>query len=508
MYRAGTGDCFLLSFMRGQSVKYRMMIDCGCINGAKVSFDPIITDLLKETKGVIDLLVVTHQHADHINGFSLRKEDFNDFTFKKIWFAWTEDDTDPIANDYRKNFSELGFAMNKAIANLKEVEDKNHFKNLWANELHSELMMAGKNRFFENLNFLNELNTFPAKKTGEPLPTMVELFKSYNVIKEGITTVEFYDPGDVIDNIAELTGIRLYVLGPPKKKEYLDLTEEDGETFEKRKKKSSVDFAFISAMGETKESDLPFNTEYEIKKEIIENYINVVEGLGENTIETVITRPNPYIPRTESEMADHGIVITYKLTDAWRGINYDWLYSAGSLALRYEKSINNTSLALAIQFEDSERVLLFPGDAELGNWTSWHDNLEWPVKIKGDVVQKNAAYFLEKTVFYKVGHHLSHNGTASKKGIDMMTSTDLTAMATLDFVKINSGWLNTMPNDLLGAELIRKTKGKIYFVGDHAKILDNIKTDRVTVRTADANVLRALHSNLNTKDYLECEIKG
>jgi hypothetical protein len=90
----------------------------------------------------------------------------------------------------------------------------------------------------------------------------------------------------------------------------------------------------------------------------------------------------------------------------------------------------------------------------------------------------------------------------------MMTSTDLTAMATLDFVKINSGWLNTMPNDLLGAELIRKTKGKIYFVGDHAKILDNIKTDRVTVLTADANVLHALHSNIITKDYLECEIKG
>ena len=34
-----------------------------------------------------------------------------------------------------------------------------------------------------------------------------------------------------------------------------------------------------------------------------------------------------------------------------------------------------------------------------------------------------------------------------------MTSDELTAMATLDFDKINDGWLNTMPNDLLGAEL-------------------------------------------------------
>ncbi len=65
-------------------------------------------------------------------------------------------------------------------------------------------------------------------------------------------------------------------------------------------------------------------------------------------------------------------------------------------------------------------------------------------------------------MFYKVGHHLSQNGTAKGKGIDMMTSTDLAAMATLDFKKINDGWLNTMPNDLLGAELIRKTKGNFF----------------------------------------------
>jgi len=509
MYRAGTGDCFLLSFMRGKSVKYRMMIDCGCINGSRDDFEPIITDLIDQTNRTIDLLVVTHQHADHINGFNLRKEDFMDFTFKKVWFAWTEDDTDPVANDYRKNFSELGLAVNKAIAEMQSIADKNHYKNLWANELHGDFMMEGKKKFFETISFLNGLNTFPAKKTGEPLPTMVELFKGYHVIKTG-TIVEFFEPGDLIENIAELTGIRMYVLGPPKKKEYLDLTEEDGETFEKRKKKSTIDFAFISAVGGTKdgEADLPFNAEYEIKKEIAELYIDEVKEENGEKIVQVKLPDKPYQAKSETDMASHGIVVTYKLTDPWRGINHDWLYSAGGLALRYERSINNTSLALAIQFEDSERVLLFPGDAELGNWISWHDNLKWPVKLKGEVVQKNAAYFLEKTVFYKVGHHLSHNGTASIKGIDMMTSTDLTAMATVDLNEILPGWRNTMPNDLLGAELIRKTKGKIYFVGDHVNILKNIKTDRVTVRPADEQVLKTLNTSVNGDKFWECEIKG
>ncbi len=176
--------------------------------------------------------------------------------------------------------------------------------------------------------------------------------------------------------------------------------------------------------------------------------------------------------------------------------------------MRYERSINNTSLVLAIQFEDSERVLLFPGDAEFGNWQSWHLNMEWPVKINGQVVNKNAEYLLNKAVFYKVSHHLSQNGTAKGKGIEMMTSGELTAMVTLDFKKINKSWLSTMPNDLLGADLIRRTKGRLYFIGDRAKILSNINTDRVTVKKADEKILNEVNKKFDGKFFLECEIGG
>jgi hypothetical protein len=195
-------------------------------------------------------------------------------------------------------------------------------------------------------------------------------------------------------------------------------------------------------------------------------------------------------------------------SDDWRKIDYDWLYSAGSLAMRYERSINNTSLALAIQFEDSEKVLLFPGDAELGNWESWHDGLEWPVIINGQTLKKRADYFLGKTVFYKVGHHMSQNGTAKGKGIEMMTGTELTAMGTLDFRKINDGWLNTMPNDLLCAQLIQKTEGKFYFTGDRSKILPNIKTDRVTVKKTHETNLNKLNKPFDGQFFIECEIGG
>ncbi len=105
---------------------------------------------------------------------------------------------------------------------------------------------------------------------------------------------------------------------------------------------------------------------------------------------------------------------------------------------------NNLSLALAIGFEDSGRVMLFPGDAEYGSWASWH-KINWtePSRTPGTHLTED---LLNRTVFYKVAHHLSHNGTAQRLGLEMMRAPDLAAMATLDYSVISNGWTTTMPN--------------------------------------------------------------
>ena len=111
----------------------------------------------------------------------------------------------------------------------------------------------------------------------------------------------------------------------------------------------------------------------------------------------------------------------------WRRIDEAWLGSAGQLALALDNATNNTSLALAIELIDSGKVLLFPADAQVGNWLSWH-SLRW----EEDNRTVTATDLLARTRFYKVGHHGSHNATLKAKGLEMMPSSGLVAFLPVD----------------------------------------------------------------------------
>ena len=102
--------------------------------------------------------------------------------------------------------------------------------------------------------------------------------------------------------------------------------------------------------------------------------------------------------------------------------------AAEGLALKLDSDTNNTSHALAIELIDSGRVLLFPGDAQVGNWLSW-DSLEWQVNDRNGVPSKvTVPSLLARTVLYKVGHHASHNATLREKGLELIESPELVAM--------------------------------------------------------------------------------
>jgi hypothetical protein len=142
----------------------------------------------------------------------------------------------------------------------------------------------------------------------------------------------------------------------------------------------------------------------------------------------------------------------------WRRIETDWLGAAGRLALQLDSHTNNTSLALAFELLPSRRVLLFPGDAQVGNWLSW--GRDWQPRDATTAPAFNIADLLARTVLYKVGHHGSHNATLRELGLELMSSRELTAMLPVDRKTARKmDW--QMPFPSLYRRLQEKTNGRI-----------------------------------------------
>jgi len=90
----------------------------------------------------------------------------------------------------------------------------------------------------------------------------------------------------------------------------------------------------------------------------------------------------------------------------------DTVMADNSLALMLDDVLNNTSLVLLMRYRG--HALLFPGDAQWGNWSTW-------------LLKSGADALLGEVTFFKVGHHGSHNSTPSSI-VPKLTHPDLAAM--------------------------------------------------------------------------------
>ncbi|RPJ41154.1 MAG: MBL fold metallo-hydrolase, partial [Chloroflexi bacterium] len=104
MYRTGgIGDCFLLSFQDGNGP--HMLIDCGILKGTPDGAEGVrkaIRNVAEVTGGKLDILVVTHEHWDHVSGFLHAREEFEQrLKIGEVWLAWTEDPGNDLAGRLR-----------------------------------------------------------------------------------------------------------------------------------------------------------------------------------------------------------------------------------------------------------------------------------------------------------------------------------------------------------------------------------------------------------------------
>ncbi|WP_442587222.1 hypothetical protein ACSBL2_14365 [Pedobacter sp. AW31-3R] len=481
MYKMGTGDCFVIRFFSDTEVTFKMMIDCGTWQGKKEKLIPYIEDLKKHVSGSVDVLVITHEHKDHVYVFEACKELFvDDFTVGQIWMGWTEDEKGKEASQWLKDYGDQKKALAKAANKLEEATERALGDPLALNDQHYKHILGMRSFFRDAINGIADLQ-FDGERGN-----YVGMLGGMKVVKELIAkdNIKYFKPGEIFSNIEKATGLKFYILGPPEKWE--EVKQESGgkgESYQHNKDFIPTD-AFAAAalhMDSTgnKESLLTFDHKYE----------SAAAGMREEN--------HPYnLPGNE-----------------WRKIDNDWLNSAGALALRVNSMTNNLSLAFAIEFEDSGRIMLFPGDAEYGSWASWH-RIDWgnssPVKDK-----PLTQHLLHQTVFYKVAHHLSHNGTAERLGVEMMDHPDLVAMATLDYEVISPNWKNTMPNQPLLKELIKRTKGRLMVMSEQDLLYQ--RKDGITLtdelsrarKLMTPEELKVFEQNFENKHlYMQYTVKG
>jgi hypothetical protein len=122
MYAVGFGDCFLLTVPRFEERPWRMLVDCGVhgMGRGEHSLPTVISDLIATCSDgdggapVIDLVVGSHRHQDHIAGFTDAR--WGEVTVGEVWLPWCEDPTDTEAQRLRTRLDGAARTLHQTFA--------------------------------------------------------------------------------------------------------------------------------------------------------------------------------------------------------------------------------------------------------------------------------------------------------------------------------------------------------------------------------------------------------
>ena len=437
MHRMGElGDCFLLTFTSGSS-KSHMLIDCGTFrNGANsiAQLKKVASAIKTELKGKpLNVVVGTHQHNDHLNGFVHCLGEFKAMKPEHVWLSWLDQPGDPEAERIGDEYNNLRTNLMRANAHL------------------AGRSLTGKAATWSaNTNALLGFFAGARKTDGTPAALPEEARKNLQVL--GSKDPAYLRPGQSVD----LPGlppkaVRVHVLGPPLKQEALERKDpRKGESYDKELARA--------ALASSRFADALRNHVYEGSRSAASRSANdrPPSELREEVEYPFSQRHKVREVSINASAELKQMIASYRHKDhAWRNMDNDWLEMAEGLALWLDNFTNNSSLVLAIELVASKKVLLFAADAQTGNWTSWKD-----VKWADPAV--STADLLTRTVFYKVGHHGSHNST-HQEVFDTMKNPDLVAVIPVDKSDPNitkkNGW--KMPAEKLFDVLRDKTQNRL-----------------------------------------------
>ena len=408
LYSEGLGDCFLLAFPRPKRPDdpCYLLIDCGAAKsdpGRKARASQVVENIALATGGHLDVLVITHQHFDHVSGFQDVWQQWKKIVVDALYLPWTESTAEKGEHSSTTDFRKV---LEKAAEQAEKQGALSSPPDIGAPE--------GPGDMDEIMTFIRSLPS---------------------------SAPRYFVPGDVF----RLPGADShgYVLGPPlptqaddKGRRYIELLVDGA---------SGVMYSYED-LGMKVDSGRPSGPR-SISVSDDQGIPALASGiLSQGPLTDLATRHDdetfsPFSPELrldwDAAMSSGFFQQTYAFpkTD-WRNVNTDWMASSSALALRAGGFTNNVSFVIAFDLPGSDKMLLFPGDAQVGSWLSWHDIQNWnfrdtpsdscnpPGAGTSQTLMEN---LLSRVAFYKVGHHGSHNATIKDKGLEKMTRKDLVA---------------------------------------------------------------------------------
>ncbi len=343
-YNVGFGDCFLLTFSYANARARNVLIDFGSTKRSEHApaggMLAIAKQIKEDSGGKLDIVVATHRHKDHVSGFSGRPGTIiRSLEPELVVQPWTEDPK--LAPNARAPAGSGGGALRARglVARLSDMQAL--AKQVLDQVPRLEASPEVPSALAAQIAFLGETNLQNAAAVR-------------NLRAMGKREPVFASFGTELPIRDLLPGVKVDVIGPPT-------------------------LAQSSAIARQRERD--------------ENefwHLRARAGAGEGRArgrrlfpEAVATGPMPQearwvIPRIDAMHATELLAIVRRLDDA----------------------LNNTSLILL--FHVLGEVLVFPGDAQIENWSY----ALFEARNRRAIRNR-----LKRAAFYKVGHHGSLNAT-------------------------------------------------------------------------------------------------
>ncbi|HEU4768276.1 MAG TPA: hypothetical protein VFS77_12915 [Pyrinomonadaceae bacterium] len=340
-YQVGFGDCYLLTFRYdGKNKDRHVLIDFGSTGQPKGAGENLMLrvaqDIKQQCNGKLHAVVATHRHKDHISGFATNKKG----TASGDVIASCKPDVvlQPWTEhpDARVNATQAPTLMTPNHAFVGALHNMHAISAAVLEEAHSRKRMLSP-VLFRELTFLGDDNLSNESAVKNLMGMGKKNYYLNYGSKSGLERV--------------LPGVKTTVLGPPTLKQ---------------------------------------SSEIKIQRSRDEDEFWMFQALANQ----FVLKPEARIfrrARTYSTLA--APPFTRWFIKRMRSIRGEQLLG---IVRALDKVMNNTSLILL--FEVNGKKLLFPGDAQIENWS---------YALSKPAVRR----LLSKVNVYKVGHHGSRNAT-------------------------------------------------------------------------------------------------